>query len=90
MALPHASEKTNGVTRSQVFNPATGHYLLRDAETGLFLEAKETPFEGIALEENTIGANPAVKKLTALLAEQAVLALAQVALTRAARPKPVR
>jgi hypothetical protein len=90
MSRKHADELTNAPQGSQVFNPATGHYLLRDGETGLFLEASETPFEGVAVEENTIGANPSVKKDTALRAERAVLALAQAALTRAVRAKTAR
>lgn len=90
MSRNRSSEPKQAIQSSQVFNPATGHYLLRDGETGLFLEASETPFEGIAVEENTIGANPSVRKDTALRAERAVLALAQVALTRAARVKTAR
>lgn len=38
--------------RSQTFNPTTGLYVKRDAETGRFLDVKEdgTPFKGVRKE----------------------------------------
>lgn len=39
--------------RSQVFNPRTGHWTKRDAESGRFLDQKadEKPFKGVRKEK---------------------------------------
>ncbi len=61
--------------RSQIFNPATGHYVKRDAESGRFLEVKSDgkPFKGVRKESTNIKANPNVDKATAKKAEHAVI-----------------
>lgn len=65
--------------RSQFLNPATGHYIKRDTNTGRILEVKKdgTPFKGVKKESTaaTYKANPAVKKSTAQKAEKAVIAV---------------
>lgn len=63
--------------RSQIFNVSTGHYVLKDNETGKFLRVKRDgkPFKGVRLETSEINyqKNPSVKKSTAIRAERAVL-----------------
>ncbi|MCY7351353.1 MAG: hypothetical protein LH606_11915 [Cytophagaceae bacterium] len=63
--------------RTQVYNPQTGHYIKRDAETGQFMEVKRdgTPFKGVTVEKSIIKAHPAVSKTLAAKAERAVLSL---------------
>jgi len=60
---------------SQVYNPATGHYIKRDLESGRFLDIKSDgkPFKGILLEHTYVKANPSIKKSTAEKAELAVI-----------------
>ncbi len=61
--------------RSQVYNPATGHYIKRDAKTGKFVAVKAdgTPFKGVVKEKSSVKANPSIKKSTAQKAERAVI-----------------
>ena len=61
--------------RSQVFNPATGHYIKRDTTSGQFLEVKSDgkPFKGVRKEATKIKANPNVDKESAWKAERAVI-----------------
>lgn len=75
-----ATKKSNDSHRlpgrySQVFNPATGHFIKRDTASGLFVEIKSDgkPFQGIALEATYVKTNPNVKKSTARKAEMAVM-----------------
>lgn len=68
------SQKSAG-RYSQVYNPATGHFIKRDLDSGKFLNIKSDgkPFDGIALEKSYVKANPSIKKSTAKKAEQAVI-----------------
>lgn len=61
--------------RSQLLNPATGHYIKRDTITGKFLDVKQdgSAFKGIRKEIVTIRSNPNINKLVAEKAEKAVL-----------------
>lgn len=61
------STRVRAKSRSQVLNPATGHYIKKDAETGQFLEVKTDgkPFKGVRKEKSIIKTNPSVKKSTA-------------------------
>ena len=63
--------------RTQIFNVATGHYILKDNGTGRFLSVKRDgkPFKGVRLATSEINyqKNPSVKKSTAIRAERAVL-----------------
>lgn len=63
--------------RTQVFNPQTGHYIKRDAETGKFMEVKRdgTPFRGVTVEKTIIKPHPAISKSLAAKVERAVLNL---------------
>jgi len=40
-------------SRSQAFNPKTGHWVKRDADTGQFMDQKadEKPFKGVRKEK---------------------------------------
>jgi hypothetical protein len=58
----------------QVLNPATGHYIKMDTETGRILEVKPTKFKGVRLKATKAFPNPSVKRSTALKAEKAVIA----------------
>ncbi len=61
--------------RSQILNPATGHYIKRDLLTGKFLDIKKdgSPFKGIRKEVSKILSNPNLNKIVASKAEQAVI-----------------
>lgn len=63
--------------RTQVYNPSTGHYIKRDAETGQFMDVKSDgkPFKGIEKEKSSVKSNPSVKKSTANKAEKAVISV---------------
>jgi hypothetical protein len=63
--------------RTQVFNPSTGHYVKRDAETGRFMDVKSDgkPFKGVTKEKSTVKSNPSIKKSTADKAERAVISV---------------
>jgi hypothetical protein len=63
--------------RTQVYNPTTGHYVKRNAETGRFMDVKSDgkPFKGIAKEKSSVKSNPNVKKSTADKAEKAVISV---------------
>lgn len=65
--------------RSQILNPATGHYILRDADSRQFIEIKTDgkPFSGVAVERNPYKANPSVKKSLARKVEKAMVALSK-------------
>lgn len=79
MAKNTGNSSRNGAVknRSQVFNPATGHYIKRDATTGQFLEVKSDgkPFKGIRKERSNVKANPNISKIVAQQAEEAVIAV---------------
>ncbi len=64
------------ISRTQVYNPATGHYIKRDVTTGKFLDVKSdgSAFRGIRKEPVTIRSNPNLNKEIANKAEQAVIA----------------
>lgn len=51
---PLGDNHRNGAvrSRSQTFNPKTGLYIKRNAETGRFMDAKQngTPFKGVRKE----------------------------------------
>lgn len=70
-------EKLNPRKHTQVFNAQTGHYWLRDTETGLITDVKRdgSPYEGIRIEKSIVGYVPGVKKSLAQKAERAVLRL---------------
>ena len=75
-----AKQAENGILKSpvkysQVYNPATGHYIKRELKSGRFLDIKADgkPFRGIALEPGYVKANPSIKKSTAMKAELAVI-----------------
>lgn len=41
-------------SRTQVFNPRTGHWIKRDSETGRFMDVKtssDSPFKGVTKEK---------------------------------------
>jgi hypothetical protein len=63
--------------RSQVFNPATGHYIKRDAMTGKFMDIKEDgkPFKGVRKEVSIVRTNPNLNREIANIAEAAVIAV---------------
>lgn len=63
--------------RTQVFNPATGHYVKRDSATGRFMDVKSdgTPFKGVTKEKTSVKSNPSVNKSTAKKAEKAVISV---------------
>ncbi len=65
------------VGRTQVYNPATGHYIKRDAATGKFLDVKidGSAFKGIRKEPVTVRSNPNLNKEIANKAEKAVVAI---------------
>jgi hypothetical protein len=52
---PYGDGHRNGAVkqRSQVFNPKTGLYVKRNAETGRFMDVKQdgTPFKGVRKEK---------------------------------------
>ena len=79
MAKNTGNSSRNGAVknRSQVFNPATGHYIKRDSTTGQFLEVKSDgkPFKGIRKEPSNVKANPNISKIVAQQAEEAVIAV---------------
>lgn len=62
--------------RSQVFNPATGVWVKRDADSGKFVAGKKdgTPFKGVKKEKTSVKANPSVTKSIAIKAEKSVKA----------------
>ena len=72
-----SSNKESVKTRSQVYNPATGHYVKRDTESGQFLSIKTdgTPFKGVRTEKVVAKANPNLKKSVAIKIEKAVIAV---------------
>ena len=78
-----ATSSGNGTRRgtvaglSQVYNPATGHYIKRDTSTGRFIDVKSDgkPFKGVRREKTFIKANPNVDASTAQKAEKAVIAV---------------
>lgn len=61
--------------RTQIYNPTTGHYVKRDAETGRFMDVKSDgkPFRGVVREKSSVKSNPSIKKSTAKKAEKAVI-----------------
>ena len=63
--------------RTQVFNPATGHYIKRDTATGKFLDVKSdgSAYKGIRKEAITVRSNPNLNREIANKAEKAVLAI---------------
>lgn len=65
--------------RSQILNPDTRYYILRDTDSRLFIEIKTDgkPFSGVAVERNPYKANPAVKKSLARKLEKAMVALSR-------------
>lgn len=42
-------------SRSQVQNTKTGQFVKRDAKTGKFLSAKDSPYKGVKLEKSKEG-----------------------------------
>ncbi|WP_192815140.1 hypothetical protein [Treponema pedis] len=52
---PSGDNHRNGAVRgrSQTYNPKTGQYVKRDAETGQFMDVKQsrTPFKGVRKEK---------------------------------------
>ena len=59
---------------TQVFNPATGHYIKRDSSTGqLEVKSDGKKFKGVKVVKTIIKANPSVKKSTAKKAEDAII-----------------
>ena len=77
MATNTGKNSRTGVVkgRTQLLNPATGHYIKRDTNTGKFLDVKQdgSAFKGIRKEVITIRSNPNINKLVAEKAEKAVL-----------------
>jgi hypothetical protein len=71
----HSSRNGAVKDRSQVFNPSTGNFVLRDSATGIFLDVKSDgkPFKGVKREETFVKANPSINKLVAQRAENAVI-----------------
>lgn len=71
------SRRGSVVGRTQVYNPATGHYIKRDAATGKFLDVKSdgSAFKGIRKEPVTVRSNPNLNKEIANKAEKAVVAI---------------
>jgi hypothetical protein len=63
--------------RSQVYNPATGHYIKRDSLTGKFMDVKNDgkPFKGVRKETSIVRTNPNLNKEIANKAEAAVIAI---------------
>lgn len=63
--------------RTQVYNPATGHYIKRDTATGKFLDVKSdgTAFKGVRKEPVVVRSNPNLSKEIANKAERAVVAV---------------
>jgi hypothetical protein len=63
--------------RSQVYNPATGHYIKRDSLTGKFMDVKNDgkPFKGVRKEVSIVRTNPNLNKEIANKAEAAVIAI---------------
>lgn len=61
--------------RSQIFNPSTGNYVLKDTDSGKFIEVKSDgkPFKGVKKELVRIKANPNIPKELARQAESAVI-----------------
>ena len=72
------SPKNEIKSKSQFLNPATGHYIKRDIETGQILGVKKDgmPYKGVRVEKSAVvyKPNPVVNKATARKAEKAVLA----------------
>ncbi len=64
-------------SRSQVYNPGTGNFIKRDADTGKFMDVKSDgkPFKGVSIEKTAVAikSNPSVRKSIAVKAEQAVI-----------------
>ena len=77
MATNQGNDSRKGavIGRSQVFNPATGHYIKRDTESGQFLQVKKdgTPFKGVRKEKLVAKANPKLTKESAKKIESAVV-----------------
>ena len=73
------SHKNGTTAKSQFLNPATGHYIKRDTETGQILGVKKDgmPYKGVRVEKRAVvyKPNPVVDKATARKAEKAVLAV---------------
>jgi len=63
---------------SQVLNPQTGHYVKRDADSGLFIATKQDgkPFEGITIEKGAL--LPTHPKLSKALASKIERAFVKV------------
>jgi len=72
-----SSHKETVNSSSQVYNPANGHYVKRDTESGTFLSVKTdgTPFKGARTEKVVAKANPYLKKSIAIKIEKAVIAV---------------
>ena len=75
MAVRTSVSNKATIKYSQVFNPATGHFIKRDARNGRIVAIKSDgkPFSGIELERSYVKANPNLRKSTARKAEQAVI-----------------
>ena len=73
----NSSRKGAVKSRSQVYNPSTGHYVKRDSESGQFLSVKKdgSPFKGVRVEKIVAQPNPNFKKSTAIKIEKAVVAV---------------
>ncbi len=64
-------------SRSQFFNPSTGHYIKRDSSNGHFLDVKADgeKFKGVRIEKAQAKANPNISKDQAIKAEMAVVSV---------------
>ncbi|MBF9222323.1 hypothetical protein [Hymenobacter ruricola] len=60
--------------KTQTFNPSTGQYIKRDADTGRFEAVKKdgTPFKGVTKEKLAARLNPNIPPETLLKAQKAV------------------
>lgn len=69
----HIGEAIRGKT--QVYNPATGHYIKRDSSTGKFIDVKSdgTAFKGVTKETRRTNIGFSISKLVANKAEAAVI-----------------
>lgn len=61
--------------KTQVYNPATGHYIKRDSSTGKFIDIKSdgTAFKGVAKETRRTNIGFSISKVVANKAEAAVI-----------------
>lgn len=70
-----AVSRVTSRNRTQIFNPATGHYILRDNESGLFVDVKTdgAAYKAVKKEPVIVSVSPNINKDIANLAESAVI-----------------